>query len=352
MYPNLRWCVLLWAGLVGAAPTHLSIPKNGAYAGAYVDFGETEDTVTVQAIRNFESLVEKPLAIVAFSSYWGKRSFPKEALQAVGETGSVPLIFWSPWDPPYQEAQSGKPAKTVIQLQDVLNGKFDAYIDQWANDAKAYEKPLLVSWGLEMNGEWFPWSGVFQGGSKTATNCVEPCTLGPKTYQDAYRYLVNRVRARGAKNIAWVFHANGNNLPDASWNRMAAYYPGPEYVDWLALSVYGKQFVGEEWSSAEQAMDGPYQEISKVDTKKPILIAEWGVADFPKSGSKAEYIRDALKLMSSRYSRVKGAIFWHERWENEDETVSNLYVNSSKEALDAYKTGIANPFWIDHPVFE
>ena len=43
---------------------------------------------------------------------------------------------------------------------------------------------------------------------------------------------------------------------------------------------------------------------------------------------------------------MKAAVYWHERWQNADQSYSNLRVNSSIEALDAYRKGIANPDWL------
>ena len=133
---------------------------------------------------------------------------------------------------------------------------------------------------------------------------------------------------------------------------MIEYYPGSEYVDWLGMSTYGKQFENEGWTTPAQAMDGPYKELAAVDTSKPIMISEWGVAEFPKSGNKAQYIHDAFERIASQYSRVKMAVFWHERWTNGDGTISDLHVNSSKGALEAYQKSIATPFWIDRPVLK
>jgi hypothetical protein len=42
---------------------------------------------------------------------------------------------------------------------------------------------------------------------------------------------------------------------------------------------------------------------------------------------------------------VKAAVYWHERWQNPDQSYSNLRVNSSVEALEAFRAGIANPDW-------
>jgi hypothetical protein len=47
-----------------------------------------------------------------------------------------------------------------------------------------------------------------------------------------------------------------------------------------------------------------------------------------------------------RYPRIKAAVYWHERWQNVDETYSNLRVNSSVESLQAYHDGVANPDWV------
>ena len=44
-----------------------------------------------------------------------------------------------------------------------------------------------------------------------------------------------------ADNILWVFHVNYNDWPNESWNRFENYYPGDDYIDWLAVSIYGAQ---------------------------------------------------------------------------------------------------------------
>ncbi len=71
---------------------------------------------------------------------------------------------------------------------------------------------------------------------------------GQSALKQAYRYVVDRVRARGATNIKWMFHTNNYSYPVDTWNFAAAYYPGPDYCDWLGLSVYGQQFKDESWA--------------------------------------------------------------------------------------------------------
>lgn len=305
-------------------------PPSGVMWGAYIDFGDTEDGVTLEGIMNFEKLVGGSPAIIASSSYWGEQSFPEKNLRLIDRHGAVPIVYWSPWDKPYAESKG----PDRFSLKAILAGTWDGYIDEWADSAKAFGKPFFVSFCNEMNGDWFPWSGEFYGGENG----------GAETFKAAWHHVVDRVRARGATNIAWVFHVNNFPATNDEWNVMARYYPGARYVDWLGLSVYGKQFYDGDWAAFRDLLEWPCQEISALDPEKPIMLAEFGVGEFPKSGSKAEWIADAFKIIP-KHPRIKAAIFWHERWQNEDGTYSNLRVNSSPAALAAFRKGIARPEW-------
>jgi hypothetical protein len=384
------------------SPEKLIVPQNGAYTGAFVDFGDREDDVTVENIEGFEKMVGKQQAIVASSSYWGEQSFPTANMERIWRHGSVPLLFWSPWDRPYDEDQG--PDK--FSLSNIAAGKWDTYIDQWADAAKAFGHPIMVSFANEMNGQWFPWSGMFFGGDKKipGTNpprfvgpeylreayytwwlklgysdppeCIQPAILkgihyalwlnlgfprykAPEVFKAAYRHVVDRVRARGAANVIWVFHFMNYSMPQGEWNLIVNYYPGSKYIDWLGMSVYGQQYVEDNWSSFEPLLEWPYTEITMIDPTKPVMLAEWGIGEFPQFGSKSGFIAEAFNVMK-QYPRVKAAVFWNERWQNEpsqlpngtyqDGSYSNLRVNSSPESLAAYRNGVGEPFWLGRPI--
>lgn len=320
------------------------IPSRGVLFGAYMDFGDTEDDVTVEKIDRFEHLIGKAPAIIASSSYWGENTFPKANLARVAAHGAVPLIFWSPWDKPY-ESNAGPDR---FSLTEILAGRRDAYIDAWADGAKQFGHPFFVSLCNEMNGSWFPWSGFFYGQGKPVPG--KPGKFqGPETFKSAWRYIVDRVRARGVTNIRWVMHFNNYPYPTDTWNEMAQYYPGPEYVDWLGLSVYGKQFGDNAWVEADPLLDYPYNEVCQLDATKPVMITEFGVGEFPQDGDKADWLRDIFAGIKNRCPRVRAAIFWHERWQNADGSYSNLRVNSSLPALEAFRQAVADPHWLGNP---
>jgi beta-mannanase len=375
---------------IAAAPPasyqQLVVPAEGAYTGAYCDFGEGEDNVTYEEIENFQKLTGKPMAIVALGSFWGRGKFPTAQVEQVRSYGAVPLLFWSPWDYPFDE----KRGPDKYALTEIIAGKWDTYIDQWADEAAKVPSQFFVSFACEMNGTWFPWSGWFYGkgpadpvspkktgGTNSATVALakltgdddspvkswfgkgdirNPATWeGPETFKKAWRHVVDRVRARGATNVLWVFQPNNYSDPPGyiSWNQPAAYYPGANYVDWLGLSVYGKQTSNQEddrWCGFSSLLEWPYVEMCALDPVKPIMLAEWGVAEsHVPNEDKGAWIAEAFSVMSRNHPRLKAAIFWHERWQNEDGSYSNLRVNSSRGSLKAYRDGVADPFWLGRP---
>lgn len=332
-----------------AKPSQLVIPTTGAYCGAYVDFGEKEDAVTLEAIEGFEKMVGRPQAIIASSSYWGEQTFPMQNLRLIAGHGAVPVVFWSPWDKPYEQ----KRGPDKYSLTSIIAGKHDAYIDMWGDQAKAYGQPVIVSFANEANGTWFPWSGIFYGGNTRIPGSNPPRFEGPETFKKAYRHVVDRVRARGAKNVQWVFHTMNYPYPFDMWNLQKEYYPGPDYADWIGCSVYGAQFKADEFGPFEPLLEWPYQAITELDPTKPFMVVEWGVAELPTKGDRGKWIREALAVMSSpKYPRLKAMVFWHERWQNKDGSYSNLRVNSSPGALEAYREGMKSPFWIDRPIWK
>jgi Glycosyl hydrolase family 26 len=390
------WIGTASQGLFASPVPKLEIPQHGAYTGAYCDFGEGEDAVTYEALENFQQLTGKPMAIVAFGSFWGRGTFPSAQVEQVRAYGAVPLLFWSPWDEPYDE----KAGPDKFALTQIIAGRWDSYIDQWADAAAKVPGQFFVSFACEMNGTWFPWSGWFYGKgprdpvkpkkpqdsipkvynltnsamAKLAGNddgpemswfgkgdIKNPATWeGPETFKKAWRHVVDRVRARGATNVLWVFQPNNYSDPPGyiSWNQPAAYYPGPKYVDWLGLSVYGKQTNNQEddqWCGFTKLLEWPYVEMCALDPDKPIMLAEWGVAESHRDGEdKGAWISEAFREMGNavKYPRLKAALFWHERWQNSDGSYSNLRVNSSRASLKAYRDGVANPFWIGRPLWK
>jgi beta-mannanase len=246
--------------------------------GAYIDFGDKEDEVSLEKIEAFEQLVGKHQAIIASSSYWGEQTFPTANVRLISRHGSIPLVFWSPWDRPYKEGRG--PDK--YSLTSIIAGEHDAYIDRWADAAREFGRPMIVSFANEMNGSWFPWSGALYGGGQPVP---AGGFQGPETFKKAWRYVVDHVRARGADNVKWVLHLMDFSLPNEEWNMAAQYYPGSDYVDWLGFSLYGAQFPSDDrYPDFVSCFDWPYTELTQLDPRQTDHALRMGRRRIPGQG--------------------------------------------------------------------
>ena len=330
-------------GSGGPRALSLSPPTWGAYHAAFPDFGGPEDNVTADKITDFESLVQKKIVWAFFSNNWleGIR-FPEASVRVIHDQGVIPFIRMMARSS--LERQLPDP---VYTMQRIIDGDFDQDLHAWAQRAKQVGIPLIVEFGTEVNGNWFPWNGQYNGGGNTKGYGDPTLPDGPERFRDAYRHIINICRAEGATDITWVFHVNYDSVPMEPWNTMAAYYPGDDYIDWIGISTYGAQRPGEEWHLFSEIMDTAYLELAAISSEKPLAVLEYGVVDDPATGNKASWIYDALQsVRNGRYPRIKAMSYWHENWENDDGTISNLRLDSSPEALAAYREEVAHPFFL------
>jgi Beta-mannanase len=162
-----------------------------------------------------------------------------------------PMITVEPW--PHQRTV----AQSDSLFSDIVTGKYDHEIASLCEDLNAINSPLFIRWGHEMenvNGR-YPWS--------------QSDVVG---YVKAYRYFVDHCRALLSHQCFFVWSPVGRK-------ELFRYWPGPDYVDQIGVSVYGfpeydiRNF-GKVRSFAD-IFSETYQRVSLFD--KPIIIAELGV---------------------------------------------------------------------------
>ena len=143
--------------------TKLTAPVKGVYHGAFTNFGGTEDEVRAQNINDFQKIIGKKIIWAMFSDNWGKEGikFPEKNVMTIHSLGIVPFIRMMP----RSDFAEGK-IDSEFTLEKIIDGKFDDELRKWANDAKKVHIPMIVDFGPEMNGNWFPWSGILNGGGK------------------------------------------------------------------------------------------------------------------------------------------------------------------------------------------
>jgi len=295
-----------------ASPTpaghRLAVPAAGQlYHGAYPG-GRTgeEDDLTVADVDAYETAAGRRLAWVYFSHNWYRsRSFPIVPATWIRSRGSMPFIRLMLRDSDQQNR-----AEPVYTLERIAAGAFDADLAAWGDAARDFGTALLAEWGTEMNGEWFSWNGTWNGGPGE----------GPRRFREAFRRIVTTVRGRGATNVSWVFHINGNDVPDEGWNRFENYYPGSDVVDWLGLSNYGAQTpMDDEWPSFAEGMDAAVPRLVALAPDKPVAVLEFGVTQGNPRGNPAAWADAALRdLTANRWSSVRAFSWWNEAWENDN----------------------------------
>ena len=127
----------------------------------------------------------------------------------------------------------------VNDCHNVVAGKMDPQLDQLADWIQKTQRPVYLRVGYEFDGphNHYP----------------------PEDYKQAFRYIVERFRARGVTNVAFVWHSYGSTIsrPLMDW------YPGDDYVDWFAISYFNQP---------ERLMQ-PMVDLAKAHGK-PVMIGE------------------------------------------------------------------------------
>jgi hypothetical protein len=282
----------------------------------------------------FEAHAGKKMSIFHWGSPWyasnawpyGYFPFPTSLATAIRNRGAIPMLDWSSFD---LSVGSGSLNQPRFALSTIINGTHDAYIRQWAADAKAWGYPMFLRFDWEMNGNWFPWSEQVNGNT-------------PGQYVAAWRHVHDIFTAAGASNITWVW---APNIGSTGSTALAALYPGDAYVDWTGLDGYNKY---SSWLAFNQVfaasgitwLYNSYQEVLSVAPSKPIMLAEFASLEAGDGGAKkAAWITDALSAqIPANFPAIK-AILWF-NW-NAD-AGSSFVIESSAAAQAAFAAGIAS----------
>ncbi len=332
-----------------AAPLSLKLrpPQRGIYHSAFPAFGPAEDTVTTGHIDRFaRNISGKNLTWAYFSDNWFNGiTFPTRDVRTILSKGVIPFIRIMPrskWEVCSDRRYS---------LDKIIQGNFDTKLRRYARDAARIRAPMIMEFGTEVNGDWFPWSGACNGGGQRDGYGSPRLADGPERFRDAYRHIIDIFREEGAYNVTWVMHYNGGSSPNVPWNTHAAYYPGDDYIDWLGISAYGAQTPRQirSWNPQfREVMSSAYNNVASVSRTKPIALLEFGVVEH---AGKPQWIRNALSdLASGRYRRLKAIAWWHSDWRNDDGTWSRMKIDSSPESAAAYREGVAHPMFVTQAV--
>ena len=167
-------------------------------------------------------------------------------------------------------------------------GEFDQVVRDFSAWAQTTGRPIYLRIGYEFDGPHNE--------------------LDPADYVQAYRRIVDIIRAQGADNIAFVWHSYAS--APYQGNPLSAWYPGDDYVDWVAISLFGHLYA----PNPSSWLDAVFQFAR--DKKKPVMVAEsspiHGIAPTGTSVWSSWFVN----LFSLAYERnIKAISFINEDWE-------------------------------------
>ena len=277
----------------------------GCFVGAFL-----ADVPARQDLESFrENYGKKPFVVMVFLD-WGKE-IDQRVIQDVYGQDSVLMVTWEPWDAISKEG---------IDYEALAEGKFDAYIQKFAQKLKAIGKPVFLRLAHEMNGDWYPWAGQ---------------KIGPSTYQKIFRHVHSIFGQEGAANVRWVFSINAENVPPE--NDYILCYPGSRYVDYIGLDGYnwGTTQPWSQWKSFREIFSGVYHEVVK-RYGKPVIISEFSSTS--SGGDKARWIREALREIKSMPA-VRGWILFNINKE------TDWAFPPASEGGQNFKKGLEDPYF-------
>ncbi|WDZ75425.1 glycosyl hydrolase [Ensifer adhaerens] len=186
--------------------------------------------------------------------YWQKpdRALLKRKIAIAARQGRALMLSVEP----YTHAADWRAGGERL-FADIGNGRFDREIGDVCARAAAFDGPVYVRWGHEMEDPdgRYPWARRDKEG-----------------YKKAFRYFVAKCRAL-APEARFVWSPKGHR-------NLAGYYPGDDVVDVIGIPVWGLQKMDVDYWGRErrfgEALSEKYRRVAGFG--KPVMIAELGVS--------------------------------------------------------------------------
>ena len=253
----------------------------------------------------------KPNYVMFFRDLDSRRGFPQIPCSIAYSRKLVPVISLEIWNwSKYRQAGS---------LQAIVRGEYDNFFNQWAVNAAKLKRKVILRFGFEMNGDWFPW------GQKPA--------LFISAWRRVHRmFVVNR-----ANNVQWMFSPNIMNGDNPMVNELNKYYPGDDFVDIIGVDGYNfgdHHDKWHHWQTYLEIFDNSIRLLAQFH--KPLFISEIGCANGPR---KAKWMKNFLNSIS-KDPRIDG--FFYFNFDKSRENEPNWRLDSDQETLTTFKIWTSN----------
>jgi len=217
--------------------------------GAYIGLYPEGVPGSYSGVAEFTAATGIRPSVVPYYSGW-LEPFQAGFAAIAADNGAVPLVQMDPDN---------------ISVAAIASGKYDAYLSDFAEAVRAYHRPVILSFGHEMNGNWYSWASQH---------------TPPAVFVAAWRHIVRLFRAQGARNVTWLWAVNVINS-QSGVPSPRPWWPGSSYVTWVGIDGY---YLNP--SSTFASLFGPTIAAVRALTHAPVLIAETAAA--PATGQPAK----------------------------------------------------------------
>jgi hypothetical protein len=210
-----------------------SSTTSGSYIGLYAHGAP----FSYAPVKEFTIATGVRPNVVVYYSGWNE-PFQVGFAKTVANDGAVPLVQMNP---------------TRTSVAAIAAGLYDGYLNTYAKSVRSYHRPVILSFGHEMNGYWYTW-----GYRHTS----------PTVFRAAWRHIVNLFRAQKVLNVKWLWTINTIHKKTGVPSPLP-WWPGSSYVTWVGIDGY---FINS--SSVFASVFGPTIVAVRAITHDPILITE------------------------------------------------------------------------------
>ncbi len=190
------------------------------------------------SVHSFSSSTRVTPSLIEYYTAFGRKFNPAAACAAV-RLGAMPLVQINP---------------RKVRTADIAAGHWDGYLRSYARQVRAFHARLVISFGHEMNGRWYPW-----GRPRTS----------PAVFIAAWRHIVRIFASEHVSNVIWSWDVTHGGSAARTW------WPGWRYVDWIGIDGYFRPSHGFSEIFGRQLAD------IRSFTRKPVYLSETAVAPGP-----------------------------------------------------------------------
>jgi hypothetical protein len=295
------------AGSVATLSSDL-VPSRGALFGARTK--PRAGRSLAEEMRFVEGELGRHLDIERIYLGWDA-NLPTPMVTGTLASGHIPLVSWG----------ARKRNGTAVRWSAIANGSQDAWIASRADALRGLGRPVMLIFHHE------PEDDLDEFGT-------------PAEFAAAWRHVVSVFRARGATNVVWVWTMMSWTFGPRAPHPAASYYPGDDFVDWLAADAYNwYPCRTQRWRSLTNVV-AAFRTWGRAHGK-PLMLAEWGVPEdtaTPDLQRKAQWFAEARAAMK-KMPELKAFVYFS------SDRDCDWWLDSSPASLSAFTAMAKDPYF-------